>query len=264
MSELKVALIQSIQHWHNPAENRAHFGAKIAECQGADLVVLPEMFSTGFTMASQDMAELVDGPTLTWLQETADQHDMNLCGSVIIEEHGHYYNRFVLVSPGSPIRHYNKKHLFRMANEHTHFDAGDERAVFELNGIRICPQVCYDLRFPVFSRNRGDYDVLLYVANWPAARDHHWRTLLTARAIENQAYVIGLNRIGIDGNQVAYAGDSGVINANGDWLLYMGDDDGIAGALLSLDELNQYRENFPAWRDADGFDLTLPPERSQS
>ncbi len=255
MGNLKLALIQSIQHWHKPEQNRVHFGALIAKCEGVDLVVLPEMFSTGFTMASREMAEPMDGPTVTWLQQQASQHNVSLCGSLIIEAGGQYFNRFVLVSPGQPIRHYNKRHLFRMAEEHNHFDPGESREVFNLGEVRICPQVCYDLRFPVFTRNRGDYDVLLYVANWPARRRNHWRSLLTARAIENQAYVVGLNRVGIDGNDVEYSGDSGVINANGDWLIDMSDQDGIAITSLNLDELNQYRASFPAWQDADAFDL---------
>ncbi len=255
MSKLTTALIQTHQAWHDPAANREHFGRLMENVDKGDLVVLPGMFTTGFTMDSVALAEEMDGPTTNWMREISQRLNTHVCGSVIITEDGQYFNRFILASPDGKLKSYDKRHLFRMADEHNHFSSGTERQIFTINGIRICPQVCYDLRFPVFTRNQQDYVLLLFVANWPAARRNHWRTLLTARAIENQAYVIGLNRIGVDGNNVEYCGDSGLINANGEWLADLTNEDLVAKVELNFTELNQFREGFPAWRDADQFSL---------
>jgi predicted amidohydrolase len=186
----------------------------------------------------------MDGPTMQWLQQQADTRNVHICCSLIITENNHYFNRFVLVTPGNSVQGYDKRHLFRMADEHNHFSPGEVRKIFTVNEVRICPQVCYDLRFPIFTRNQNDYDLLLFVANWPAARRNHWRALLCARAIENQCYVVGLNRIGSDGN--------------GDWQHDMQAEDAIQKATIDLVPLQQYREKFPAWRDADQFTLALP------
>ncbi|MFN3235925.1 MAG: amidohydrolase [Pseudomonadales bacterium] len=260
MPELKLALLQTIQYWHDPEQNRQHFSGLLDKvAPDADLVVMPEMFSTGFTMASRQLAEPMDGPTMQWLQQQAETRNVHICCSLIITENNHYFNRFVLVTPGKSVQWYDKRHLFRMADEHNHFSPGEQRQIFTINDVRICPQVCYDLRFPVFSRNQNDYDLLLFVANWPAARRNHWRALLTARAIENQCYVVGVNRIGGDGNDVSYSGDSGVIDFNGDWQADMQADAGIQNAVIDLTPLQQYREKFPAWRDSDDFTL-VPPD----
>ena len=252
---LSIALVQSEQYWHDPEKNRAHFGSLIEDLTDLDLIVLPEMFSTGFTMDSKRMAETMEGPTMDWLRSFATNLGSHICGSMIIEDNGFYYNRFFLIGPDAEPLIYDKRHLFRMADEHNHYRSGSERLVFELKGIRMCPQVCYDLRFPVFSRNQNDYDLLLYVANWPAARRSHWRTLLTARAIENQTFVVGVNRIGEDGNQILYAGDSGIIDANGEWLVDLKSDNGVTKVQIDLTEQQEYRQRFPAWRDADDFTL---------
>ena len=255
MIELNIALVQSKQYWHDPERNRNHFGEQIGTLKDIDLIVLPEMFSTGFTMASNEVAETMDGPTIGWLQQQARQLNACICGSLVVKEKSEFFNRFFLVRPGGDVESYNKRHLFRMAKENDAYSSGKQRKIFDVKGVRICPQVCYDLRFPVFSRNQSDYDLLLFVANWPAARQQHWRTLLTARAIENQSFVIGVNRVGSDGNGIQYCGDSGFIDANGDWLVDMKDASTVELIKLKLEDLQQYRELFPAWRDADEFNL---------
>ena len=255
MSKVQLALIQTEQYWHNPEQNRNHFGALMQGLNDVDLIVLPEMFSTGFTMASSDMAEPMTGPTMSWLKSQAAELNTHICGSMIVEDGGKFYNRFFLIDALGSVLTYDKRHLFRMADEHRHYSAGVGKLIFDVKGARFCAQVCYDLRFPVFSRNHDDYDVLLYVANWPAARREHWRTLLTARAIENQSFVVGLNRVGTDGNDIAYSGDSGVIDGNGNWVKDLQETNGVTKVVIDLKPLKQYRDQFPAWRDADGFTL---------
>ena len=252
---LKLGLIQTELHWQNPMANRQHFQPKLQALAEADLIVLPEMFSTGFSMASTTYAESMTGDTVTWLQTQSQDLDTAICGSVMVRENNHFYNRFVMCAPNQKPIIYDKRHLFRMAQEQDHFSSGNTRVVFELKGIRICPQICYDLRFPVFSRNQGDYDLLMFVANWPASRQHHWRNLLTARAIENQAYVVGVNRIGSDGNDVEYCGDSGFIHPDGHWIADLANTDTYRIVALELADLQQYRTSFPAWQDADDFTL---------
>jgi len=252
---LKIGLVQTRLHWQDPTANRQHFQPKLEALADADLIVLPEMFSTGFSMASTTYAETMTDDTVTWLQNQSHALDTAICGSVMIRANDHFYNRFLMCAPNQSPVIYDKRHLFRMAEEQAHFSPGDSRVVFELKGIRICPQICYDLRFPVFSRNQGDYDLLLFVANWPAKRRHHWRTLLTARAIENQAYVVGINRIGSDGNDVQYCGDSGFIHPDGNWIADLTDTDAHRMVALDRSDLEQYRQAFPAWQDADDFTL---------
>lgn len=262
MSQLKIGLIQTELHWQDPAANRKHFQLKLQALAKADLIVLPEMFSSGFSMASATHAEAMSGKTVNWLQSQSEELDSAICGSVMIRENDHFYNRFLMITPKQEPIIYDKRHLFRMAEEQKHFSPGNTRVVFELQGIRICPQICYDLRFPVFSRNQNDYDLLLFVANWPARRRQHWRTLLTARAIENQAYVVGVNRVGSDGNidsdgkNVEYCGDSGFIHPDGTWIADLSDKDSQHVVELDLADLRQYREAFPAWQDADDFTLS--------
>ena len=255
MTDLNLGFIQTQLHWEDPTANRQMLESKIDEVKDADLIILPEMFSTGFSMASQQYAEPMSGETVQWLKRQSEIHSTAICGSVMIEEDGNFYNRFLLFAPNQQPASYDKRHLFRMADEHQHYSPGSDRLVFEIKGVRICPQVCYDLRFPVFSRNQNDYDLLLFVANWPARRAHHWRSLLTARAIENLCFVAAVNRIGSDGNSIEYCGDSGLINANGDWQLDLGDQERSAIASIDMAELNDYRKVFPAWQDADNFTL---------
>lgn len=253
---LRTSLVQTHLDWHAPDTNRQRLAGLMAPLEGqTDLIVLPEMFTTGFTMAPEEVAEPMQGPTLAWLQTQAAALGAAICGSLAVEDEG-YRNRFLFVSPDGEVQFYDKRHLFRMGDEHQHYAAGEQRDLFEYKGWRILPQVCYDLRFPVWCRNRDDYDLMLCVANWPAPRRHAWRTLLQARAIENQSYVIGVNRVGEDPKGLSYAGDSLLVDFKGEPLL-----DGPAGepyiktGLLNAEALHRFREKFPAWQDADAFEL---------
>jgi omega-amidase len=260
MSPLRVALLQQPLVWHDPAANRAHFEALLLPLAGrTDLVVLPETFTTGFSMEVERIGEPAGGATTAWLMRLAVTLDAAITGSVVTEEHGRYFNRLLWASPGGELRHYDKRHLFRMGREHQHFTAGGAAWSLEWRGFRICPLVCYDLRFPVFSRRRPelDYDLLLYVANWPAARADAWRQLLRARAIENQAYVVGVNRVGADGHGVPYAGDSAAIDFLGRPLAAGGDVPAALNVALEQAPLAAFRERFPAHLDADRFTLHL-------
>lgn len=256
MQDLTVTLLQTELAWHGAATNRAHFGELVRSLpEPTDLVILPEMFTTGFTMDVRQQAEPMDGPTLRWLADLARECGVTLCGSLVVEDGGRYYNRLVWMPPDGRHSHYDKRHLFRMAGEHEHYSAGRRREVFQLMGWRVCPLVCYDLRFPVWSRGANQFDLLLYVANWPAARRSAWRTLLPARAVENQCYVAGVNRIGSDARGIDYAGDSSVHDHLGQALADLGAAPGHATVTLGLDALDRYRNKFPAWRDADSFRL---------
>ena len=257
MSQLTVALVQTDLAWESPEENLDHFNALIDAGINADLVVLPEMFSTGFSMASAELAEKMDGPAVSWMQDKAKSLNATLCGSLIIEEDGSYFNRFIWMQADGVLQHYDKRHLFRMSTENENYSSGATKLVVEISGFRVCPQVCYDLRFPVWSRNDSDFDLLLYVANWPSARRDHWNALLQARAIENLCYVVAVNRIGVDGNNINYSGDSVVIDYNGVTRLQMNSDDGISTFSLDRHSLVEYRDKFPAYLDADKYNLTL-------
>jgi len=251
---LTVSIIQAELHWHNASKNQQQFAATIASIDHAsDLIVLPEMFTTGFTMDASNNAEAMDGRSITWMQETALTANSSVCGSLIIEENGHYFNRFVQVSPDGELQTYDKRHLFRLADEQRYFSPGTQKITIELNGFRLCPMVCYDLRFPVWSRNRDDYDVLLYVANWPSRRQFAWDTLLRARAIENLSYVVGVNRNGIDGNDLPYTGGSCIVDYLGADLANLKDQNGVATAVLDLQKLNEFRDRFAFDKDADTF-----------
>ena len=259
LSSLNLAMVQTPTHWHDPAANREMFDSWLEQIPAeAEIVLLPEMFSTGFTMDSGEQSEQVDGPTTRWLVEAARNTGKTLCGSVVValdNACSHCVNRLLWVTPDGEISTYDKRHRFRMAGEHEHYEAGTERVIVDHRGIRILLQVCYDLRFPVFSRNRDDYDVYLIVANWPAARAYHWNTLLAARAIENQCYVVAVNRIGTDGNDVVYSGGSGIYNFLGEADVSLFNEAGVVAGSLDMDAQRAYRERFPAWQDAD--DLTL-------
>jgi len=255
MPALKITLLQETLSWMDGEANLRHFDAQLAGLTGRDLIVLPEMFTTGFAMEAAKRS-LPEARVIEWLHQHARNTDALIGGSVAIQtEHG-AVNRFLLVEPDGTVHQYDKRHLFRMADEHHHYLPGEQRQVFEWRGWRIMPQICYDLRFPVFSRNRNDYDLALYVANWPAPRALHWQALLLARAIENQAYVAGCNRVGSDGNQHHYSGDSQIISPQGE-ILSAAEPHQRArlDAELSLEALQAYRERFPAWQDADRFSL---------
>ncbi|MEN4829913.1 amidohydrolase [Pantoea vagans] len=255
MSALKITVLQETLSWMDGEANLRHFDAQLAGLTGRDLILLPEMFTTGFAMEAAK-SSLPEAQVVEWLHRHARRTDALVGGSAAIQTDNGAVNRFLLVEPDGTLHQYDKRHLFRMAHEHHHYLPGEQRQVFEWRGWRILPQICYDLRFPVFSRNRNDYDLALYVANWPAPRTLHWQALLLARAIENQAYVAGCNRVGSDGNQHHYSGDSQIISPQGE-ILSAAEPHQRArlDAELSLDALKAYRERFPAWQDADRFSL---------
>ena len=254
----RISIAQQPLAWHDPPANRAHFASVLAPLAGAtDLVILPEMFTTGFTMKPQEFAEPADGETRAWLLEQAQALDAAVGGSVAVNDGGRYYNRFMLALPGGPTYWYDKRHLFRMAGEHRKYDGGSHALIIEWRGIRLCPLVCYDLRFPVWSRRRPelDYDLLIYSANWPAARRLAWTTLLRARAIENQAFVAGVNRVGDDGNGTAHVSDSVVLDFTGQPLVELNDKPQVVTVPLDLEASRAWRDKFPAHLDADAFTL---------
>ena len=256
MQPLTISALQTSTVWHDPAANRSHFESLLADVAAdVDLVLLPEMFSTGFTMASADVAEPADGPTVQWMCRQSRALGKVLCGSVVIESGGRFFNRLVWAVPDGEPAFYDKRHLFRMADEHQHYCAGEQRLVVRLGGWRVCPVVCYDLRFPVWLRNRDDYDVLICVANWPAARRDAWNTLLRARAIENQVYCAGLNIVGEDGNGVLYSGGTGVYGPDGAVLEELFDAPGVVTVSLDAAHLARLRADFPVAADADEFEL---------
>ena len=260
MSPLRVSLVQQPLTWQDPPANREQFAGLLGPLAGkTDLVVLPETFTTGFSMEAERLGEPAGGASVQWLRSQAAALDAAVTGSVITQEGGRYFNRLLWVTPDAQVRHYDKRHLFRMAGEHEHFTPGRAPWSVPWRGLRVCPLVCYDLRFPVYSRRRPglDYDLLLYVANWPAPRAEAWRALLPARAIENQAYVVGVNRVGTDGVNVSYAGDSMALDFRGRSLAQAGELPGVITVELSLGPLETFREKFPAHLDADRFSLDL-------
>ncbi len=255
MRDLIVTLVQQPLAWQDAAANRARFDGLLAPLAGrTDLVVLPEMFSTGFSMQAAALAETMRGPTVEWLRATATRLGAVVTGSLIVDDDGHR-NRLVWARPDGTLAAYDKRHLFRMAREHEHYAAGAARVVVDLHGWRVPPLVCYDLRFPVWSRNRADYDLALYVANWPAARRYAWSTLLRARAIENLCYVVGVNRVGADGAGIEYAGDSVALDPLGQPLAELGAAAAVTQVTLSAEALASHRRRFPAHLDADAFRL---------
>ncbi len=257
MSVIRVALIQSELVWQDSLANQRYFEQQFRQHPGVQLFVLPEMFNSGFSMDSTRIAETMEGLTVQWMQQQAKLTGAALCGSVAIADQGQIFNRLLFVTPDGVVQFYDKRHLFRMGGEQQHYQAGAERVIVTYLGFRFCLQVCYDLRFPVFARNQQDYDVLIYVANWPQPRRLVWRTLLQARAIENQAYVLGCNRIGSDANSLNYSGDSLVVDYLGQIRseLPVGQA-GVVVAELDLNALLQFKQKFPAYLDADPFVLT--------
>jgi predicted amidohydrolase len=244
--------------WEDRAANLDHFAAEIGKlAEAVDLFVLPEMFTTGFSMQPERVAEPEATDTQSWLQQRAREANAAIVGSVATESDGRFVNRLLWATPDGRIAHYDKRHLFRMGREDQHYAAGTRTLVVEWGGFRIAPLICYDLRFPVWSRRRAsyNYDLLLYVANWPAARRYPWQQLLRARAIENQAFVAGCNRVGADGNGVAHAGDSVILDAMGQPLAELAETPGVVQAELDLQSLRDFRERFPAHLDADRFTL---------
>ena len=252
-----ITIIQSELHWQNPEANRAMFEEKIWQIdQSTDLIVLPEMFTTGFSMEAKKLAERMDLHTHRWMQQMAAQTNAVVTGSFICVDNGQYFNRLLWVEPNGSYDYYDKRHLFRMAEEHQTYTGGERLIVKEWKGWKIAPFVCYDLRFPVWSRNVNQgYDLAVYVANWPEARRTPWSVLLKARAIENLSYVVGVNRVGKDGNGIPYSGDSAIIDFKGEVIFEKTQEATIYTTTLNKDALDAFRAKFPAHLDADRFDI---------
>lgn len=264
MQDLRISLVQGTTRWHDPAGNREYYGELIKPLAGStDLVILPETFTSGFSNDAIDKAEGMDGPTVSWIRERAAALDAAVTGSVQLRTGEGVFNRLLWATPGGGLQYYDKRHLFRYAGEHKRYAAGDKRLTVEWKGWRINPLVCYDLRFPVYSRNRYDveregqldFDLQIFVANWPSARAYAWKTLLRARAIENLCYVAAVNRVGVDGNGLEYSGDSALIDFLGQPLIETTGEEGVVSSVASAAELAAHRERFPAMLDGDAFSL---------
>ncbi len=256
--KLRISMVQSHIIWEDRDENLGYYGELLRRVSGkSDLAVLPETFSTGFTMNVEAVADTMDGPTIRSAKEWAWKYDLAVAGSFIVKDDGKYYNRAFFVTPEGDLYTYDKRHLFRMAGENNYFSAGDRQLIVPYKGWNICLQVCYDLRFPVWSRNVNNaYDLLIYMASWPEARKRVWKTLLQARAMENQAYVCGVNRVGIDGKGFVYRGDSMVFSPKGKKLANAGKRKEVTRTcVLDKEELDAFRAKFPAWKDADTFEI---------
>lgn len=256
MEQLKVSQVQADLHWEDINANLGLLEGMLEQVEtDTHLVVLPETFSTGFTMDAAKYAEGEEGKAVRWMKRIAKERGYYLTGSLIYREHdGRIYNRLLWVSPEGIEDFYDKRHLFRPGGEKENFSPGLQRKVFTLGAFRILPQICYDLRFPVFSRNRGDYDVMLYVANWPSIRQPVWEILTRARAMENQSYLLGTNRVGTDGTGIPSIGGTCTINPIGGEILRMDHAAAVGTSVLDLEKLRKFRKKFPAWKDADDFD----------
>jgi predicted amidohydrolase len=263
---LTFSLIQTNLFWEDIAANLKMLEEKIRSIQQkTEIIVLPEMFSTGFSMNPKALAETMDGPTVNWMKHLAMEKKVIITGSIIIKEDDNYYNRLIWMLPNGQAGYYNKRHLFGYAGEDECYTAGNKRLIAQVKGWKINVQVCYDLRFPVWARqipsyheeneNIPEYDILLYVANWPERRIHAWKTLLTARAIENQSYVIGVNRVGNDGHHIYHSGDSMVIDAMGETIYHKAHAEDIYTFTLHKDPLEEIRNKLPFLKDADHFKI---------
>lgn len=264
MSSLTFTIIQTSLYWEQKALNLQMLEEKINSIQQkTEVVILPEMFSTGFSMKPEQLAEEMDGETVAWMKRVSSEKKIILTGSIMIAEKGNYYNRLIWMLPNGEMGLYDKKHLFAYANEDKHYTSGKKRLISSVKGWKINLQVCYDLRFPVWSRqsaispekNELEYDVLIYAANWPEKRSHMWKTLLQARAIENQCFCIGVNRVGKDGNDIYHSGDSMVVNPLGEIMYHKAHDEDIYTVSLQREDLNKTREKMPFWKDADQFKI---------
>ncbi|CAN5772426.1 amidohydrolase [soil metagenome] len=278
MSTLTVTTIQTALYWEDKDANLQQLEEKINAIGGkSEVVILPEMFSTGFSMRTKELAETMEGNTVAWMKELAAKNKIILTGSVIIEEDGDYFNRLIWMLPNGQFGYYDKRHLFCLAKEDNYYSAGKKRLIASVKGWKINLQICYDLRFPVWSRNRiieedsvnderndnedsdtkmrPEYDLLIYVANWPEKRSHAWKTLLCARAIENQCYVVGVNRVGVDGNNLNYSGNSLIIDPLGEVLYHLADEEGSGTITLEKSKLDEVRSKLPFWMDGDDFNL---------
>lgn len=255
--ELFVAGIQAPLIWENPSENRGYFDEKINSLPtNIDLVVLPEMFTSGFTMNPERVSEKMNGVTISWMQKLASKKNMAITGSLVIEEHENYYNRLVFVHPSGEINYYDKRHSFTLAGEHEKYVSGKKKTMIHYKGWNICGLICYDLRFPVWARNTENYDLLIYMANWPITRIKAWDTLLKARAIENMSYTIGVNRIGADDNHYHYSGNSLIVDYLGTQIAYLQQhEEGIIVSKINKKDQDATREKLGFLRDKDSFSI---------
>ena len=251
MTKLSLTLVQCHLEWENPSANRHYIEQLLASVNNTDVIVLPELFTTAFSITASP--ESMSGDSVQWMKNLAKNRDALIMGSLIIQDQAHKYNRLLCVFPNGKIQYYDKRHLFKLIDESLHFKAGKNRLTVNYKGWRICPLICYDLRFPVFSRNNHDYDLLIYVANWPVSRIHHWTKLLDARAIENQSYVLGVNRVGEDKNGVVFNGKSRLVDATGNLLFEADNVEQVQTYQLDYRELKAVRKKHPFLNDADEF-----------
>lgn len=255
---MKVAILQTSLAWENPDSNRKFIEEYfLSKEESFDLFVLPEMFTSGFTMHPENVVESMDGETVSWMKALALKKDCAICGSLVISESNGFYNRFIFVHPNGKIDFYDKRHLFSLAGEHEYYSKGNKKVIIDYKGWKICPQICYDLRFPAFSRNQEDYDLLVYVANWPKPRINAWDILLKARAIENMCYVIGVNRIGLDENDHEYVGHSQVIDELGNVILEANENSGVFIVELDKNKMLATRTKFNFLNDRDLFEIKI-------
>ncbi len=252
--DLKITIIQPDIIWENTQANLDKYSQWIENIEETDLIILPEMFTTGFSMKPEKLKEAMDGPSINWMKNVAAKNDVAVVGSLIIEENEQIFNRAIWAFPDGKIKTYDKRHLYTMGQEHLHYSPGKEKTIIEYKGWKFCPQICYDLRFPVFARNVEDYDVVFYMANWPSPRHHVWKNLLISRAIENQAYCFGINRTGTDGTGLRYLGDSACISPKG-FAEFMDEKESVKTFEISYSELHNFRKSFPLLKDRDNFKI---------
>ena len=256
---MKISVIQPDIAWEDKSRNFLNLTALLSPLKNkTDLVILPEMFNTGFSMKPAELSEPPNGETFRWMKSIAEKGNFGVCGSYIVKEDMNFFNRWVFISPGNMTVHYDKRHLFSMGGENSLFSGGKSKLIFSFRGVRISPYICYDLRFPVWSRNRDEYDLMIYAANWPEVRRNAWTILLKARAIENQCYVAGSNRTGTDGEGIRYCGESMIINPHGELIAFAEDEmECSISAELSMTELSAFRKKFPVMNDADDFAINI-------
>jgi omega-amidase len=261
LSTLQFSIIQTSLFWEDKGANLDLLGQKIMGItEPTEIIVLPEMFNTGFSMQPEKLAEPMDGPSVDWMRSMSAATKSIITGSLIISENEKYYNRLIWMLPNGQLGYYDKRHLFAFAGEDQHYTPGNKRLIASVKGWKINLQICYDLRFPVWARQElanatPEYDVLLYVANWPEKRSHAWKTLLTARAIENQCFTIGVNRVGLDGNNIAHSGNSMIVGPLGEVLYHCAYEEAVFHISLQKEEIDNTRSKFPFWKDADFFHI---------
>ncbi len=252
MENLKITIIQPDIIWENPQANLEKYSKWIEDIEVTDIIILPEMFTTGFSMQPEKLKEPMNGISVNWMKKVANEKNAAVVGSLIIEENNQIFNRAFWVFPDGKIEYYDKHHLYTMGKEHLHYSVGNDKLIVDYKGWRFCPLICYDLRFPVWSRNQENYDVLIYMANWPSPRHHVWKNLLVARAIENQSYCFGANRVGTDGSGLKYSGDSAMISPKG-FSTFLGEKEKVQTFEISYSELHNFRKSFPLLGDGDEF-----------